>query len=59
MCDDFALDFPDTGECLVPTGFQFCRDQPVLGIGSVILPEGPLSSVAGSLQIAIESASRT
>ncbi len=55
MRGDLALDFPDTDERLVPTGFQLRSDQPVLGIGSVILPEGPLSSVAGSLQIAIES----
>ena len=31
--------------------FQFRRDKPVLGIGGVILPEGPIGGVARSLEI--------
>src|SRR5690606_28757656 len=37
--------------------FQFRSDQPVLGIGGVILPEGPVSDVAGSLQSQSSSSS--
>ncbi|UCI31814.1 hypothetical protein [Mesorhizobium sp. B4-1-4] len=48
---DLALDLTDTDECLVPTRFQVRRDQPVLGIGRVVLPEDPVGSVAGSLKI--------
>ncbi|MER8563975.1 hypothetical protein, partial [Mesorhizobium sp. M0578] len=54
MRGDLVLDLTDTDECLVPTRFQFRRDQPVLGIGRVILPEGPVGSVAGSPKIQIE-----
>jgi hypothetical protein len=54
MRGDLALDLADMDERLVPARFQFRRDQAVLGIGSVILPEGPIGCVAGSLQITAE-----
>src|SRR5690554_1504820 len=54
MSGDLALDLVDMREGAIPSNLQFCGDQAVLRIGGVILPEGPVGSVAGSLQIAAE-----
>src|SRR5919106_110343 len=55
MGSDPAFDVADMREGAVPSHLQFRRNQPVFGIGGVILPESPVSGVAGSLQIAVES----
>src|SRR3546814_13215286 len=54
MRGDLALDLSDIGEGAVPSQLQFRRDQAVLRIGSVILPEGAVGSVADSFKIAAE-----
>src|SRR3546814_8346518 len=54
MRGDLALDLSDIGEGAVPSQLQFRRDQAVLRIGSVILPEGAVGSVAGSFKIAAD-----
>lgn len=47
-----ALDLTDKGErSVVPPQLQFRRDQPVLGIGSIILPECSISGITRRLQI--------
>src|SRR5882724_2742697 len=57
MRGDPAFDITDMREGAVPPHLQFRRDQPVLGIGGVILPESPVGGVVGSFQIAAESVS--
>jgi hypothetical protein len=57
MRGDLALDLADTDERLIPARFQFRRDQAVLGIGGVILSDGPVGGVSGSFQIAAEGVS--
>ena len=54
MCGNLALDLADLREGAVPSQLQFRSDQPVLGIGGVVLPESPVGSVTGSFQIAAE-----
>jgi hypothetical protein len=46
-----ALDLTDAGERPIPARLQFRRDQPVLGIGRVILPKCPFGGVARRLEI--------
>ena len=40
------------GESTIPSSLQLTSDEAVLGIGSIILPEGPISSVPRCLEIA-------
>lgn len=47
-----ALDLADTRKRPVPSQLQFRRDQPVLRIDGVVLPECPISAVACRLEIA-------
>ena len=47
-----ALDLTDTRERPVPSQLQFRRDQPVLRIDGVVLPECPIGAVACRLEIA-------
>lgn len=54
MLGDFTLDLINMREGAVPSHLQLRRDQTVGGIGSVILSEGPVGSVTGSLQIAAD-----
>jgi hypothetical protein len=54
MGSDPAFDVADMREGAVPSHLQFRRNQPVFGIGGVILPESPVGGVAGSFQIAAE-----
>src|SRR3981081_2331040 len=47
-----GLDLADTCERAVPSPLQFHRDQPVLRIDGVILPECPIGAVARPLGVA-------
>src|SRR3981081_391530 len=47
-----GLDLADTCERAVPSQLQFRRDQPVLRIDGVILPECPIGAVARRLEVA-------
>src|SRR3981081_3854053 len=47
-----GLDLADTCERAVPSPLQFHRDQPVLRIDGVILPECPIGAVARRLEVA-------
>src|SRR3982074_3668501 len=47
-----GLDLADTCERAVPSQLQFRRDQPVLRIDGVILPERPIGAVARRLEVA-------
>ena len=51
MRGNSGLDLADTRERPVPSRFQFPPDQPVLWIGGVILPEGPIGAIARGLEI--------
>ncbi|WP_018099663.1 hypothetical protein [Sinorhizobium meliloti] len=55
MRGDPALDVAYASGRLVPSQLQFGRDQPVLGIGRVILPECPIGSVTRRFEAAVES----
>ncbi|MER9651750.1 hypothetical protein [Mesorhizobium sp. M0199] len=59
MRGDLAVDLVDMREGAIPSHLQFRRNQSILGIGGVILPESPISSVASSFQIPTEGISRT
>ena len=52
---DLALDFGDAGQRSVPARLELARDQPVGGIGGVILSEGAIDGVACRFEIAAES----
>ena len=47
-----GLDLTDACQRVVPSQLQFRRDQPVLRIDGVILPEGPIGAVARRLEVA-------
>src|SRR5258705_2791474 len=47
-----GLDLADTCERAVPSQLQFRRDQPVLRIDAVVLPECPIAAVARRLEVA-------
>src|SRR5258708_37122553 len=47
-----GLDLADTCERAVPSQLQFRRDQPVLRIDGVVLPECPIGAVARRLEVA-------
>src|ERR1700733_8818642 len=47
-----GLDLAYTRERAVPPQLQFCRDQPVLRINGVVLPECPIGAVARRLEVA-------
>ena len=47
-----GLDLAYTCERAVPSQLQFRRDQPVLRIDGVILPECPIGAVARRLEVA-------
>src|SRR5512145_1196522 len=55
MCGNLAVDLADLHEGAIPTQLQFRSDQPVLGIGGIVLPESSVGSKTGSFQIAAES----
>src|SRR5258708_15378029 len=47
-----GLDLADTCERAVPSQLQLRRDQPVLRIDGVVLPECPIGAVARRLEVA-------
>jgi hypothetical protein len=51
----YPFDFCDTGKRAVPARLQFAGDQPVCGIGGVILTEGAIGRVACGFEIAHQS----
>ena len=55
MRDDLAFDFGDASERLVPARLKFAGDQPVGGIGGVILPESAVGGIARRFEIAAKS----
>ena len=55
MGRDPAFDIAGMHKGPVPSRLQLRGNEPVLGIGGVILPESPIGGVAGGLQIAVES----
>jgi hypothetical protein len=54
MGGDLALDLRDMGKRPVPAGFQLACNEPVRGIGGVILPEGAVGGVACRFEITQE-----
>jgi Major Facilitator Superfamily len=54
MCRDLGLDFRHVRERPVPARLQFARDQPIGWIGSIVLPEGAVGSVARRFKVAAE-----
>ena len=51
MCGDPGLDLGGACEGAVPPRLEFCRQEPVLGIGSIILAEGAVGTVAGRFEV--------
>src|SRR4249919_19854 len=58
MCRDLGLDLRHMRERPVPARLQFARDQPIGWIGSIVLPEGAISSVARRFEVATERLAR-
>ena len=56
MLRDPLLDLPHALEGLVPASLELVGDQPVLGIGRIVLALGALRRVVGGLEIALEGA---
>ena len=54
MRGDPGLDLGGACEGAVPPRLQFRRHKPVLGIGSIVLPEAPLGTIAGRFEITRE-----
>src|SRR6476660_7342737 len=54
MCRDLGLDLRCMRERPVPARLQFARDQSIGWIGSIILPEGAIGSVASRFEVAAE-----
>ena len=54
MCRDLGLDLRRMRERPVPARLQFARDQSIGWIGSIILPEGAIGSVASRFEVAAE-----
>ena len=54
MSDNFAFDFRDILERLVPARLQLAGNKPVGRIGSVVLAEGPIGGKARRFKIARE-----
>ncbi|MCW6511697.1 hypothetical protein, partial [Lichenifustis flavocetrariae] len=52
MIGDPRLELSHTRQGPVPAGFQFTCHEAVLGIGRIVLPEGPIGVVSGRLEIA-------
>src|SRR6516225_3281827 len=54
MSGNFAFDFRDMLERLVPARLQLAGDKPVGRIGSVVLAEGPIGGKTRRFKIALE-----
>ncbi len=54
MCRDLGLDLCRMRERPVPARLQFARHQSIGWIGSIILPEGAIGSVASRFEVAAE-----